>query len=127
MKVNVTCKCGHEIEIEVFGKNSSREWRIKKTESEICPACQLAERMEAVKEDIGWCELNGSEKQIVWAHDIRTEKVGQLEEMAVANKCADQFKPYIDCLKNNFTEAKFWINNRSEVPQFFARAAREAM
>lgn len=127
MKVNVTCTCGHIIEIDVFGKNSDRERKIRKIESEECPACQLARRMAATKNDTDWCELSGSEKQIVWAHDIRTKKVGELEKMAVANKCAEQFKPFIDCLKSNFPEARFWIDNRFEAPQFFARAARAQM
>ena len=127
MKVNVTCTCGHMIEIEVFGKNSEREWKIKRAESEECPACQLAKRMAAMENDTEWCELSGSEKQAVWAHDIRTEKVGELEKMAVANKCAEQFAPFVECLKNEFNEAKFWIDNRYEAPQFFARAARARM
>ena len=127
MKVNVTCTCGHMIEIEVFGKNSDREWKIKRTESEECPACQLAKRMAAMENDTEWCELSGSEKQVVWAHDIRIEKVKKLEEIAVAAKCTEEFARLEGCLKNEFTEAKFWIDNRYEAPQFFARAARAKM
>lgn len=39
MKVNITCACGHEQQIDVFGKASDREYATKRAQSRVCSDC----------------------------------------------------------------------------------------
>ena len=43
---NINCSCGHTDRIQLFGKTSEREYRIKQLETEPCTKCREAERAE---------------------------------------------------------------------------------
>ena len=81
-KYQITYSCGHEGEIQLFGKMTERDRKIKWLESEgLCPECykakQAAEREEAsakaheAAKDMGLPALKGSERQVAWAETIR--------------------------------------------------------
>lgn len=83
-KYQITYSCGHEGEIQLFGKMSERDRKIAWLEREgLCPECykakKAAEREEAAKKaqsaakDMGLPCLSGSEKQIAWAETIRKD------------------------------------------------------
>ena len=79
MKYDITYSCGHQGEVDLFGKSRDRERKVKYLETCICPACQTAQiRKEA--EDAGLPELEGSEKQIRWALEIRASKIKYTKE-----------------------------------------------
>ena len=120
-KYVITHKCGHKQEVYLFGSMKDRENRIKYLESIECDDCRKNAANAAslaAKESRGLADLTGTEKQIAWANTIREK----------AYKCLDALKPFAtnDSAKkmidnwsakmNVTTEAKFWIDNRFEIP-----------
>lgn len=79
MKYTVTFSCGHEAEVELFGKTSERDRRIAWYEKEgLCPDCyrkmkeeELADYAEKIETEYKLPELEGTEKQVAWARKIR--------------------------------------------------------
>ena len=70
MKYIITHTCGHDEEVELFGKGTERKRRIAAMEAHECPECRAkhaAERDNAK----GYAALKGSPKQVAWATDIR--------------------------------------------------------
>lgn len=90
-KYDVTFACGHTATVELFGKSSDREWKLKRMAEGICPDCYKAQKEAdrkaaseaAAKEarEQGFAELKGSEKQIAWAETIRAKFMEQLGEL----------------------------------------------
>ena len=83
MKYTITYKCGHKKEIDIFGKEEYREWKFNQLQSEaaeeLCPDCKDKKAAEEAKE-MGLLELEGSEKQVKWAENIRVEMLSDLSE-----------------------------------------------
>ena len=86
MKYYVTFSCGHEGEVNLYGKAAERDRRIAWYEKEgICPDCyrkmkeeerrkadeELAAYADKIETEYNLPELEGSEKQIAWARKIR--------------------------------------------------------
>lgn len=78
MKYIVTHKCGHEVEVELYGKGTERQRKIARMEADECPECRAK---HAIERDLakGYSALKGSPKQIAWASDIRE---GMFDRMA---------------------------------------------
>lgn len=88
--------CGHTAEIQLFGKESERQRKIKYLEeSGMCPSCYKKQQEEAKKaaeaqaaaeaSEMGLPELTGSEKQVVWATKIRNglmESISKMQDAA---------------------------------------------
>lgn len=88
--------CGHTAEIQLFGKESERQRKIKYLEeSGMCPSCYKKQQEEAKKaaeaqaaaeaSEMGLPELAGSEKQVVWATKIRNglmESISKMQDAA---------------------------------------------
>ena len=128
MKYTVTYRCGHTGEVELFGKAADRERKLRRYAEDDCPACEQASRLSKLAADVadGWCDLTGSDKQRMWANDIRHGKVSELETMAEKQHCSEQFRPYIEALKS-IDDASWWINNRSQPYYFFSRHAQSVI
>lgn len=79
MKCTVACSCGHEFETQLYGTAADREKKIAwYRTSALCPACykaqQARERLEGdAKRELP--ALEGSDKQIDWAREIRFAKL----------------------------------------------------
>lgn len=75
MKYDVTYSCGHKGTVELYGKTSDREAKIRWYESSaVCPECYKKQQQEAADKtatEYELPELEGSEKQIAWANTIR--------------------------------------------------------
>ena len=129
MKYQVTYACGHEGRVDLFGKNSEREYKLEQFARDICPECVAAQRAKKEEEAIvaakasGLPELEGSEKQVAWATRIRqnliTEFSGwQKEDYEDFEYLNGKTKEQVDGLFEaalKQTRATFWINNRSGV------------
>ncbi|WP_165055076.1 MULTISPECIES: hypothetical protein [unclassified Adlercreutzia] len=88
MKYEITHTCGCTETIELYGPGSKREYIIKQEESCECLDCFEARHHLP--------ELEGSEKQIAWARDIRRGMVSDSNaDKAIA-----------------ITSAKAWIDGR---------------
>lgn len=144
-----TYKCGHEVERQLFGKISDRENYISWAQEQLCPACQrkihhdeVACQRKVYHNNVladaaakGYPELEGSEKQVAWAMDLRytfvndTEdyikeeieyvipdvyknEVARNEQLAQFDKFCTELREVVAYLLANKTSAKYWIDSR---------------
>ena len=82
MKYDVTYSCGHTGTVELYGKTSERESKIRWYETTaVCPECykkqQEAAAETTTKYDLP--ELEGSEKQVAWAKKLMGSAITVLE------------------------------------------------
>ena len=113
--------CGHTQVVELFGKTSARYEKIEYLERGLCPDCYRAEkqaereqeneRSAKLAKSLSFSQLEGSEKQILWANSIRQktyENICQSEE---------QHPTYGYTLVAEAISlersAKWWIDNRN--------------
>lgn len=139
MKYQVTFACGHEGRVDLFGKNSEREYRLERLAREICPECAAAQRVKKEEEAVaaakasGLPELEGSEKQVAWATRIRQNAINEFAgwgdedfEVFDNNKTKDQVKELFEAALKQ-TRATFWINNRSGVFMMLEKLREEKL
>lgn len=132
----ITHSCGHIVEHQIYGTNVHGE-RDKKAEwlsTRLCYECYKKAQKEAVP-DVGYVALEGSEKQIAWAEDIR-EKVAPLivdgQEKANA---ASHRNPAVAAAMNAVLQelreqssAKWWIDHRDTIGfVWMSKQAKEKM
>lgn len=115
MKYDITYSCGHQGEVDLFGKSRDRERKVKYLETCICPACQTAQiRKEA--EDAGLPELEGSEKQIRWALEIRASKIKYTEEsIPELVSMIDNKKPALDEVHPLVSRIFYLVNEMKKI------------
>lgn len=138
MKYTVTYVCGHEGEIQLYGKNEDREKKLKWLEEyAICPDCYAKELEEernaaasaanAKVQELGLPQLKGSRKQIRWALTLRDKQVAaeadrikELEQsiekypeiaMRVEEELVMQ-KKFFQWMKQ-IAESSFWIEHQT--------------
>ena len=148
-KYLITYKCGHEVERQLFGKISDRENYISWAQEQLCPACQrkihhdeVACQRKAYHDEAladaaakGYPKLEGSEKQVAWAMDLRytfvndtedyiKEKIEYVipdtykneaarnEQLARFDKFCTELREVVAYLIANKTSAKYWIDSR---------------
>lgn len=136
----ITYKCGHEVEKQLFGKISERENYISWAEEQLCPACQRKIHHDKALADAatnGYPELEGSEKQVTWAIDLRYTFVKNVEAEIKENrdriecfskneeeknaritkleKLLPEFYEVMNNLLAKKTSAKYWIDNREYI------------
>ena len=128
----VTYSCGHEGKIEVYGKADKRNYVVSMKERDLCPDCYKKQQQEITKkesEKSGFPELNGSEKQISWANQIRIKaskdladeerNARQLKLLKLIKRVPEETtnEEIEKEIKNYFettTEAKEYIDNRGK-------------
>lgn len=83
MKYDITYSCGHAGTVELYGKTSERESKIRWYETTaVCPECykkQQAETTTKQKAAYELPELEGSEKQVAWAKKLMESAITVLE------------------------------------------------
>lgn len=120
-KYIVTHACGHQVEYRLNGAYSIRERRIAYLETCNCYECKKAQANALAvesKEKRGLPDLTGSEKQIAWANTIRECVYSALDKLTT-HTSNEQAKQMVDNWRekmNNKTTAKFWIENRNNLP-----------
>ena len=128
----VTYSCGHEGEIEVYGKADKRNYVVSMKERDLCPDCYKKQQQEITTKETkesGFPELNGSEKQISWANQIRIKaskdladeerNARQLKLLKLIKRVPEETtnEEIEKKIKNYFettTEAKEYIDNRGK-------------
>ena len=109
-KYDVTYACGHTETVELFGKTSERERKIKWMEGDcLCPSCCKAKQQkEAAAFNLP--ELTGTPKQISWAETLRNKVFRELNKVfrELSEEAPAEF---VDWLKGQ-TESRFWIDNK---------------
>lgn len=131
-KYDVKYSCGHSGVVELFGKMSDRESKIKWLESGICPDCYRKEQeaLNAAKnakaKEIGMPELIGTDKQITWAETIRRKfydrAIERFEKMEASadEKRAAHGRAALAYVIENATSASEWINYRDDMKTLIA-------
>ena len=111
-------KCGQTFYKDVYGFNRSKADSKAKWAAEnftLCPDCYRADKAEKEKAKYAWLpELEGSEKQVAWANDIRKNVLSYIE-----THCRDT--RYSACYKyaiSKITSAKLYIDTRSDPKDF---------
>ena len=83
MKYDITYSCGHTGTVELYGKTSERESKIRWYETTaVCPECYKKQQQEAAAETTikyELPELEGSEKQVAWAKKLMESAITVLE------------------------------------------------
>lgn len=82
MKYDITYSCGHAGTVELYGKTSECESKMRWYETTaVCPECYKKQQEEAAetitKYDLP--ELEGSEKQVAWAKKLMESAITVLE------------------------------------------------
>lgn len=122
-KYTITHTCGHQVEVQLFGKYADREKQIARMESCKCSECLKAEanaKAAQANENRGLAELTGSEKQIAWAETIRSrvyECLDNLVQFANNDKSQDMIKGWREKM-NAQVSAAWWIDNRDALPKY---------
>jgi len=128
---DVTYSCGHEGEIQLYGKARDREWKLSNEESKLCPDCWKKQREEErqkenakaaeANQEAGLSKLEGSEKQIPWAESIRKQIIEGVEKQIFGRMDEDRIEEnpevYQDFVKafnslKSHSSASWWIDHR---------------
>lgn len=127
-KYTINHTCGHQVTIHFFGKYEDRERRIAYLETCECEKCRRSKSnaaAAAAKDARGLTDLTGSEKQVAWANSIREAAYKCLDTLSqFANN--EQAKQMISNWKQKMdaqTQAKWWIDNRYDLPSDYNQAA----
>lgn len=76
---NIHHTCGHEEAVQIYGTNVHGE-RQRKAEWLESKPCRDCERKAMRDENLaGAAELEGSEKQVSWANDLRAKAIGDIK------------------------------------------------
>lgn len=76
---NICHTCGHEETVQIYGTNVHGE-RQRKAEWLESKSCRDCERKAMREENLtGAAELEGSEKQVKWANDLRANAIGEIK------------------------------------------------
>lgn len=118
-KYTVKHTCGHIENIELFGKISDRECKIRQMEQQECPKCQLAKELKCIEEknaELGLQSLLGSEKQIAWGSKIRIKFLEIVDDLnkIVRPEIKDLYDEWVN-MQLLLTDAKLWIENRYDL------------
>lgn len=123
-KYTVEFSCGHTDTIDLVGPYEERYKKIEFFEREgLCPDCYKKKNKKnrektiaAYKEKYNLCNMEGTEKQIAWAEDIRKEFFTHFDDIDL-EKIKNENKALIKATITyfaNITSSKFWIDNRDD-------------
>lgn len=123
-KYTVEFSCGHIDTIDLVGPYEERYKKIDFLEREgLCPDCykgKIKKNQEktiaAYKEKYNLCNMEGTEKQIAWAENIRKEFFTHFDDIdleKIKNENKALTKATIAYFAN-ITSSKFWIDNRDD-------------
>lgn len=121
-KYTINHTCGHQVTIQLFGAYKDRERRIAYLETCECDECRKAKAnaaAAAAKEERGLSDLTGSEKQVAWANTIREQAYKALDCLTPYTD-KEQVKTIVDGWRKKMdaqTQAKWWIDNRFDMPK----------
>ena len=145
-----TYSCGHEGRVNIIGPTKDRQWKADRHFGHMCPECyekwQEEERDRKSREaaekskEMELPELAGTEKQVKWAMTLRISAIesmlGMIDRIkdSVMIECEDGSRERMDkeelaeavdygCMAH--TDARFWIDRRSEAHKTLIIFARE--
>lgn len=147
MQYDVKHICGHVEKVTLFGPERDRQRRLEYLKSSMCPQCLAAHRKaeadklaEQAQAD-GFPKLTGTEKQIIWAEQIRARSVDWIvetrthAEQYIADAVPsdqvhlreqyDSWNRAADYILETETSASFWIDHRDSVAEAIEQLANK--
>lgn len=108
MKYKVTCSCGHDIIIDVYGETLKHEKKLFFYRENECPDCLIwaLEKQESKK---SLPPLVGSDKQVCWAMQLREKHLDLLKRSYLESRGNDSLL-YLMFFVTKLTEASCFIN-----------------
>ena len=108
MKYKITCSCGHEIIIDVYGETLKHEKKLLYYRENECPDCLIRslEKQEFMK---SLPSLAGSDKQVRWAMQLREKHIDLLKRSYLESRGNDQLL-WLMLFVTKLTEASSFIN-----------------
>lgn len=109
-KYDIIHSCGHEETVQIYGTNTHGERENKKAWLESIPCRECAKAAKSAS----MVQLDGSDKQVAWAMDIRLKVIGSVHDLE-AKENIDLTRE-IENIKSNITSAKWFIDHRDDDP-----------
>ena len=135
---NIHHTCGHEETVQIYGTNVHGE-RQRKAEWLESKPCRDCERKAMRDENLaGAAELEGSEKQVSWANDLRAKAIGDIKAklatldtqyIAAAQDWKDAQRTAGEAIIEAMlaeTSAKAIIDNRGNLIAHYGAVAQQA-
>lgn len=115
MKFEIVHSCGHVENVTMFGPMKERYAKVERMESEPCAHCR-AEAAAKRDAERGLVALEGSDKQVAWASDIRYRLVSDIDAIAATadaktKKAVEKAVEAVSCR----ADASWWIENGSRI------------
>lgn len=131
MKYQVTYKCGHSGEINVYGPMADRDRKAAWVAQHDCPECERKEREAARAEATAKAAeatadlpaLVGSDKQIAWATTIRAEKLDMIAKAGIK----EEYLAAVRGVLGAETDCRWWIDHRFDDAQNLMMAKKDAI
>ena len=112
----IAYRCGHTGTIRVLGTDTTQEAEVEYRKTTLCPEC----RMEDRNRKGAYVTLEGSDKQIVWALDIRDGFIKAFKNLLIRiEEAPEKYRDGLLALADKYyhdriavTSAKLWIDSR---------------
>lgn len=129
-----TYACGHAGKVNVVGKVKDREWKVQRHFSNDCEECRQKKYEEKIKKEqeeaalkaskMELPELEGTEKQVVWAITLRQKLIDKFDKITDEDIRMYQYRlkglgrveimKIKDFILKNRVKASYYIDNRHE-------------
>lgn len=108
MKYKITCSCGHEIIIDVYGETLKHEKKLLFYRENECPDC-LIRSLEKQESKKSLPALVGSDKQVRWAMQLREKHIELLKRSYLESRGNDSLL-YLMFFVTKLTKASCFID-----------------
>lgn len=129
MKTYITRACGHNEKVAIYGKYDQRDAALEREKAKVCAACYAARKDEARLQAAqaaaeqaqagGLPALQGSEKQVAWAEQIRAQAIQAVDALLAQQGDAQREDPRwakleaaVAALRGQ-AQAAWWIDHRA--------------
>jgi len=121
----VTHTCGHSERYQLYGPHIERQRKAEYLAQEKCPVCREAEHVRDAQQAAEWAttqglpRLQGSDKQIVWAEQIRRNMVPRMRTCIqdVLGRTPAEYRDQVTQITSdliNQSLSSWWIDHRDD-------------
>lgn len=113
-----TYACGHEGRVQIYGPGKDREWKAAREFSQLCRDCYIAEQQKIAQENaeaLNLPLLNGTEKQVSWAMQLRNQFLTAYGKETIPEQIAPAMQYVVDHITHQQTDASWWIDRRDDM------------
>ena len=128
MKTYITRACGHSEKVAIYGPYAQRDAALEREKAKVCAACYAAQKDQARQQAAqaaaeqaqaaGLPALQGTEKQVAWAEQIRAQAIQAVDALLAQQGEAQREDPRwarleaaVAALRQQ-AAAAWWIDNR---------------